>query len=118
MKKPAFRNIRPGRWETTEDYTLGGYTVPKGFTTDLDSVPRIPFVYSKFKGRTVAAALIHDYLYKLQPDGITRKEADNKFLDLMILEGVGEFHRTMIHLAVRVGGGPSWASNRRRLEDK
>ena len=76
-------------------------TVPAGFGTDLDSVPRIPGVYALAKGRAVKSAVIHDYLYREQRP---RAFADSVLLDAMAVEGVSNPIRWTIYAAVRVFG--------------
>lgn len=57
------------------------FTVPRGFITDLDSVPRLPVVWLLLKGRSRAAAVLHDWLYS---EGlVSRTDADRVFLDAM-----------------------------------
>ncbi len=78
------------------------FTVPAGFVTDLDSVPRVPFAYLLFKGRARAAAALHDWLYC---EGlVSRSEADAVFLDAMQATGVAWRHRWPIWLGVRLFG--------------
>jgi len=99
-------NNHKGRWETQkpiEFTTDKGYTVevPAGYSTDLDSVPRIPFVYAWLKGQATKSAVIHDWLYFNKHD---RKEADKIFLEAMKEEGVAVWRRWPIYLAVRAFG--------------
>ena len=81
-------------------------TVPSGFETDYASVPR--FLWSIFppRGNHEAAALIHDYLYKNNLR--TRKEADDIFLEAMIVLGVSVIKRQTMHKAVRAWGWVPW----------
>jgi len=48
-----------------EDFTV---TVPAGFYTDWASVPRLPWVYMKYGNTGHEAALVHDYLYRLDSE--------------------------------------------------
>jgi len=92
--------------------------VPEGFLFDWDSVPRIPYIYSRFKGRMKRAACLHDYLYvtaKAGAEKITRKDADLVMLDAMEAEGVPSYYRRILYLGVRVGGWRGW-NRYRRLE--
>ena len=77
------------------------YTVPAGFSTDLDSVPRIPLVYAYLKGRATKAAVIHDWLYHNKHP---RKAADKVFLAAMKDEGIGMVRRNAIYRGVRLFG--------------
>lgn len=76
-------------------------TVPVGYKTDFDSVPRIPIFYAVFKNRTRFAAVIHDYLYSI---GHNRKDADRIFLAAMEAEGIRRRYRLPIYWAVRIFG--------------
>lgn len=82
--------------------------VPKGFVTDLASVP-IGFrnIVSR-SGRIRLAAVIHDYLYHTRPAWCTRKEADKIFLEAMKASGMGLAQRRLAYRAVRVGGWNAW----------
>jgi len=102
--------------------------IPEGFRFDLASIPRAfwwllaPFELS------VAAPLVHDYLYshagkpsvsilpsnKSIPSPITnplsRAAVDLLFLEIMKDEGVSFWRRYPAYWAVRVFGELSWAS--------
>jgi hypothetical protein len=115
---------RPGWWRLDVPFMYElpaalGYpadeivVVPAGFECDLDSVPRLPLAYWLAKGRTVAAAVVHDWLYKsgrLYRGGprVTRAAADRIFLAAMRDEGVAWRHRVLIYAAVRVAGWLPW----------
>ncbi len=118
--------IRPDLWRVSEHFIyvlpldVHGLIdrctvhVPQGFETDLDSVPRWPLIYWLAKGRTVASAVIHDWLYhtaRLAPTApavITRALVDRIFLLAMRDEGVPAWQRYPIYWAVRAGGGAAW----------
>lgn len=99
-------NHKSKRWVLTKalEYTTeDGWTVevPSGYSTDLDSVPRIPIAYAWLKGRATKSAVIHDWLYYNKHD---RKEADKIFLEAMKAEGVAAWRRWPIYSAVRAFG--------------
>jgi hypothetical protein len=75
--------------------------VPAGYSTDLDSVPRIPVAYAWLKGRATKSAVVHDWLYYNKYD---RKKADKIFLNAMKDEGVAAWRRWPIYSAVRAFG--------------
>ena len=54
------------------------------------------------------AAFAHDWLYKIQPDNVTRKQADDVFLYWMRQYGVGRVRRTLMFLAVRTASRKVW----------
>ena len=88
------------------------WTVPIGFITDLASIPRLfRSIISKI-GRHLRAAVVHDWLYVEQPDGISRADADGVFRRIMREDEVGWFERWAMWSAVRSFGWIYW--NRRR----
>lgn len=96
-----------GFWRLTKPFfyfAQDGHTVivPEGFVTDGDSVPRVPWVYSAFKGRTVESAVVHDSLYYEQAG---KAYADRTFLEAMKAEGVPFKYRWPIYMAVVLCGG-------------
>ena len=101
----------PGFWITLDvcDYiTPAGdvVVVPKGFVTDLASIPRPLWAILPPFGRYTAAALLHDYLYFKQDR--ERWEADQVFLDAMIELNVRRWKRASMHRAVRMFGNRPW----------
>lgn len=100
-------------WVLVSDFSFRSdhqvLTVPEGFTTDLDSVPRVPFVYAAFKGRAVKSAVVHDFLYEAQKG---KGFADGVFLDAMKHEGVPARWRYPIYLAVVFFGGRIYSRKR------
>ena len=96
--EPIVRPSGENLWELVEPYNFNGFTVPRGFLTDFDSIPRLPVIFASFKGRARTAALIHDYLYSI---GFDRYLADRTFLRMMVAEGVRLRHAFPIYLGVR-----------------
>ena len=78
--------------------------VPKGFVTDLASIPRIFRTLIPQVGYHLQPAIVHDLCYA--GIGLTRKESDDMFLDGMKQQGVWFARRWAIYFAVRAGG---WA---------
>ena len=99
--QPVVRPTPGGLWELVEPYRFNGFTVPHGFRTDFDSIPRLPVVFAVFKERARTAALIHDYLYSI---GYDRYESDRIFLRMMVAEGVRLRFALPIFLGVRAFG--------------
>ena len=96
-----------GYWVTTEDLTYVSnvgveYTVPKGFATDLAS---IPFGFKNFfnqNDNTRSPAVLHDWLYKRSH--MLRSSADELFYEAMISRGVNKVKAYSMYLAVRMFG--------------
>lgn len=94
-------SYKKGIWVLDKRYSREGIVVPKGFKTDLASIPRIFWsIYPPF-GLYMNAAIVHDFLYKKH---FPRKEADKLFLKIMKEDGVGWFTRTLFFLTVRTFG--------------
>jgi hypothetical protein len=91
----------------------GVVTVPAGFVTDFASIPRLFWTLIPKLGPYNMAAVIHDYLYRTQPDGWTRRMADEVFYDLMREDGVRASRAWTMHRAVRLGGWVNWRRARR-----
>lgn len=114
------RYLGDGRWQLELDlyynHNSGLITVPDGFVTDFDSVPRIPIAYLFTNGRAKASAVVHDFLYKtgkLNGKRITRKQADLIFYDAMAHEGLAWRHKALIYAGVRAGGWRAWGKHRK-----
>lgn len=95
-----------------------GYHVPKGFITDLASVPPILNALLPTPPNVDAPAALHDYLYLGQPIGaenpfeyvvsMKRATADLVFLKAMLDNGVAGWRARIYYLAVRVFGWMAW----------
>lgn len=103
VKSPSLSPIRKRHWWVlNESWSYQDIHIPKGFTTDLDSVPHIPGIFALYKGRSRVAALIHDYLYA--EGKWSRKEIDRLFLHYMIDDGIPTWIARSMYLAVRCFG--------------
>lgn len=84
-------------------------TVPKGFVTDLASVPRIFWEILPPTARYSYPSVVHDYLYWFQP--CDRHTADDVLKVAMHEMEVPEAQILAIHTALRLRGGVAWSSN-------
>lgn len=84
-------------------------TAPKGFVTDLASIPPIFFSLLRPDGEYAYPAIIHDYLYWEQP--ISREDADMVFKLAMKDFKVNAAAAWVIYQTVRWGGGFAWDNN-------
>ncbi len=106
---------RPFSYHVGSQYSRTYITVPRNFETDFASIPRwlswlLP-EWAKFH----KAAPIHDLLYRTQQimgKPITRKRADNIFLEAMLVAWRNYPMRTLMayleYLAVRIFAGNAW----------
>lgn len=79
--------------------------VPKGFVTDLATIPRIFWSFdSPFDGKYMSSAILHDYLYACSL-AHNRQEADRILYSAMLAEGSSKWTANKFYFAVRIGGG-------------
>lgn len=92
--------------------TVVGYVwvVPKGFDTDLASIPKLFRTFFAVNGKHRKAAALHDWLYR--EGKLSRKECDLLFLEAMKVCGVSKFKRYSMYAAVRVGGASSYKGDK------
>lgn len=85
---------------------IGRVVVPAGFDTDFASVPRLPLAFLFFGDRAHTAAVIHDYLCRVDYPAcrISWKLAADVFLEAMKAEGVPMWQRWPMYSAVRFAG--------------
>ena len=107
MKLPKYTiKVKPmmesRQWMLLEDIRYKGFFVPKGFITDLASIP----VYMRWLfphgGAKAYGAVHHDYLYRL--GNVDRDVADDLFLELMLANGVSKLSAKTMYKAVRSFG--------------
>jgi len=91
---------------------LAEIKVPRGFVTDLASIPRPLRGLLDVNGPSRRAAPLHDYLYCSQP--CLRAQADALFHFALATEGVGLIDRNIYYAGVRGGGWYYW---NKRLRD-
>jgi len=84
---------------------------PRGFVTDLASIPRAFWSLLPRDGDYIYGAIIHDYLYWEQPTNIKREDADLILKFAMQDFGVPGWQVNTIYEGVRAGGGGPWKSN-------
>lgn len=97
----------------THKSKYGKFTIPKGFITDLASIPRfLPLELQT--GDLAPAVILHDYLYGTQP--VTREIADKIFyeaaLDLKVKQGKVD----IFYFFIRMFGWIAWRKNSKKLK--
>lgn len=122
--------VREGSWRLDADFRWeeGGtrLTVPAGYRFDLASVPRLLWWLIAPFELSLAAPLVHDFLYRtagvppprtVEPHRtFTRAEADRIFCAIMARQGVAGWRLAAAYLAVRVGGVLAWRRGERRRD--
>lgn len=82
--------------------------VPKNFKTDLASIPRqLWSIYSPAKSETMAASILHDYLYNC-PNIYSRKEADDIFYYSLLTKDISAPRAFLYWSAVRAFGDSAY----------
>jgi hypothetical protein len=121
-------SMRGGRslWALTQDlvyWPSNGNVpiiVPRGFVTDLASIPRPLWSWLPPDGPWAKAAVIHDFLYYTQGQGVwkchdttlqrsySKDEADWILRDAQADRHVGVVSRNIVWLGVHLGGQAGW----------
>lgn len=105
------------RWRLVRTYLYHGrlctIVIPEGFRCDLASVPRLVWWLIAPFELSLAAPLVHDFLYRyggMLASGqvLIRAEADTLFRELMEREHVPAWRRFLAYWAVRLFGRSSW----------
>lgn len=89
---------------------LAPVTVPKGFVTDLASVPSLFWFLAPRDGDYAIAAVIHDYLYWIQDR--TREDADLVLNEGMEYLDTVDKIRIPIYKSVKWFGSKAWSTNK------
>jgi hypothetical protein len=124
LPPPILSHIGGDRWRLEAEYAYRDaettITIPKGFEFDLSSVPRALWWLIAPFDLSVAAPLLHDFLYlyggrppagSVAPPRIyNRAEVDAMFRGIMRKEGVTRWRQVLGYLAVRAFGRPAWRS--------
>lgn len=86
------------------------FVIPRYFESDGASIPRFLWdsVSPQIHPKTLKAALAHDYIYRTQPDGWTKEDADKMFYDLMVANGFPKFKAWLAYKGVVYFGGLAW----------
>lgn len=97
-----------------EPLDTSDFVIPVGFESDGASVPRVLWrlIFPPIDPVALPAAVVHDYIYREQPEGWTRDRADTLFLRLLIADGVARWRAWLAWLGVRIGGWAAWESAR------
>ena len=82
------------------------FIVPTGFYTDLASIPAPARMVLPVNDIHARSSVLHDYLYAFHRRlRLTRKQADDIFLQAMKSDKVPYWKRYTMYLGVRLGGG-------------
>jgi hypothetical protein len=108
----GFFDLR-GNYTITLPLDLGEFVVPANFSSDGASIPRFfwRIIGHPFSASRLYQSIGHDYLYRVQPHGWSRRDADRWYLKN--LKGPERF---LIYLAVRIGGYFAWKKHQHGIQ--
>ena len=112
--EPIYFLLAPTSWIPSQDQLKAGLpniVVPRGFVTDLASVPPIFFSLLRADGNYAHAAVVHDFLYWDQ--SLKRSDADEILRDGMRYLEVEPVNVSAIYAAVKTFGESAWNANRK-----
>lgn len=81
-------------------------TVPPGFVTDFESVPRVPGIFAWLGDRFSRIAAVHDWLYTCHT--VERELADAVLKEGVLLTGGSLIEAEAIYRGVRAFGEAHW----------
>jgi len=96
----------PKYWQTFRELVYRGrhdtWVVPRGFVTDLASIPAIfgPIGFPRTHTAWNRAAVLHDWLTR-KDSGVSRKDADGLMRRVVKESGGGAFRAWAIWIAIR-----------------
>ncbi len=112
LQMAAADNTDDGKWVLTapliyqSDVAGRTFVVPRGFQTDLASVPRLPVIYLLTGDTASQAAALHDHLYSSHE--VPRAMADAVLREASEVIGVPAWRRWAMWAGVRIGGASHW----------
>jgi hypothetical protein len=108
---PMYFLLEPISWSPNQQQAgrLPRITVPKGFVTDLASIPPLFFSWLRPDGPFVYAAIVHDFIYWDQTQ--SKDQADEILKVAMEDAKVSTLRLQAIYTAVTVAGQPAWDGN-------
>lgn len=110
FRDPVYILITPIGWRpNSADSKLPSVTVPRGFVTDLASIPGMFWSVLPADGTLAYAAVILDWLYWNQTTD--RATADNIFREILIDLKVSSATVEALYYAIRVSGNSAWVAN-------
>lgn len=119
LSKLDIQAERPDFWSVASelvwcDPTYGRLVVPKGFLTDLASIPRALRNLPAFDpdGLSRRPAVVHDWLYQVQSH--PKLWCDGFLRDAMIAEGCSKADAEAFYEAVHLFGQSSWDADHAR----
>ena len=115
LNEAQYIDLENGKFELWNDLIAvtpyGVITVPKGYITDLASIPWIAQCIIPKLGKQNRSSVVHDYLYEvgsINGKKITREIADKIYFGLMKSRKVSAWNRHIQYRALRMFGFIAW----------
>jgi len=100
MDTVELEQIGKNVWRLRRDVVIYGISVPRGFITDLASIPRVFYFIGKRTDENLQrASIVHDYM--LRQNDYPKCTADRTFFNVMIDDGVPFWKAKLMYFAVR-----------------
>ena len=92
------------------------YTIRKGFVFDGASIPRMLWSTTgqPYRPDFIRGALLHDFLYRFDPDKLGKQVCDEIFYEILKIDGVGFYTAWKMLMGVKFGGGRAWKGYRKK----
>lgn len=108
MAEPCLIPTASGKWKLCDNMIIHidntYHAVPRGFKTDLASIPRpLWWLYSPTDFDSIASAVLHDWHYCCAPN-VTRLQADEVFYYGLIAQGMPKARASLYYYGVRSWG--------------
>ena len=110
-----YKDLENGKFELTNELQAttpyGLIRVPRGYITDLASIPWIAQCIIPKLGKQNRSSVVHDYLYEvgsINGKKITREIADKIYFGLMKSRKVSAWNRHIQYRALRMFGFIAW----------
>ena len=108
VAEPCLIPVKNGLWKLCDNMIVHidnkYHAVPKGFKTDLASIPRpLWWMYAPSDYDSIASAVLHDWHYCCSK-GVSRLDADNIFYAGLRAQGMPHMRASIYYMGVRALG--------------
>lgn len=102
------KELEDEQYELAQSLTVMDILIPKGFVTDLMSVPGIVRWFVPKWGWSTMASILHDFGYRRNTPKMPRKFWDHKLMETLLMARAPAWRAVIIYLAVRLFGWYTW----------
>ncbi len=115
--EPIFRGIHGGSYMLMRDVYYVSELLPeplwmsRGFVFS-PSIPTFVRMLVPVNSQVVVASLPHDFIYQVQPEGVTQKMADELAKEILVKRGEDKLVYMRFYIALRLFGWIAWEGNK------